>query len=181
MRRRPTRRHLLHQWSASSPATLRFRPSEGPRRDSPSEGERVGRFVHHTHPAFAELLGDLVMADGSTDHVGPILPCYGLVLVTTDVMNYDISSPRALRWLGFWVRREARRASADGKVGGTGFERSRCAADASRGRIWQVNRDVRVDATPRLDLRPSTPNPRRKQSESYKPLLRAIALPNRAG
>ena len=55
------------------------------------------------------------------------------------------------------------------------YERS-LTADASRVRIWQVNRDVRVDATPGLDLRPSTPNPRRKQSESYKPLLRNTLL-----
>ena len=49
-----------------------------------------------THPALTELFGDLVMADGAADHDGPILPLRGLLLVTTDRMNYDIlSSPGA--------------------------------------------------------------------------------------
>jgi len=34
---------------------------------------RVLGLVDNTHPALTELLGDLVVRDGSADHVGPIL------------------------------------------------------------------------------------------------------------
>jgi hypothetical protein len=35
---------------------------------------RVFGLVDNTHPAFTELLGDAVVADGLTDHETPILP-----------------------------------------------------------------------------------------------------------
>ena len=55
---------------------------------------RIFGLVDNTHPAFAELGGDLVVGDGLANHAGPILPLRRLLLRTTDVMNYDIfSSP----------------------------------------------------------------------------------------
>ena len=38
---------------------------------------RVLGFIGHTHAALAELVGDLVVADGVADHDGPILPFCG--------------------------------------------------------------------------------------------------------
>ena len=53
---------------------------------------RVLGLVDDTHAALAELLGDLVVRDGLADHNGPILPPYGVIVITTDVMNDDIFS-----------------------------------------------------------------------------------------
>ncbi len=52
--------------------------------------------VHDTHPSLTELLGDAVMADGSADHAGPILPRCGQMVGTTDPLT-DPIVPRAGR------------------------------------------------------------------------------------
>ena len=44
--------------------------------------------VDHAHAALTELLGDAAVRDGLADHDGPILPRYGLLLVTTDVTRF---------------------------------------------------------------------------------------------
>jgi len=49
-----------------------------------------------THPALAELLGDLVVRDGLADHAGPILARFRYVAGTTDPSIRHIFSPRGL-------------------------------------------------------------------------------------
>ncbi len=57
---------------------------------------RVLGLIDNTHAAFTELLSDPVVGDRGADHAGPILPPYGLMVITTVRMNYDIfSSPGA--------------------------------------------------------------------------------------
>jgi len=48
--------------------------------------------INNTHPALAELLGDLVMADSLAGHDTPILARFSYLSRTTDVMNDDIFS-----------------------------------------------------------------------------------------
>ena len=43
--------------------------------------------VDDIHPALTQLLGDAVVRNGLADHVGPILPLWGLVLRATDVLS----------------------------------------------------------------------------------------------
>ena len=64
---------------------------------------RVLGLINNTHPSFTELLGDAVVGDGLADHGRPDCTATGYLVITIDVMNYDIFSARAVasaRFLG---------------------------------------------------------------------------------
>ena len=68
---------------------------------------RVFRLVDNTHSTLTEFLGDLVVADGATDHAGPILARFRYLAGTTDLMNRQIFFVRAALSARVLVRREA--------------------------------------------------------------------------
>ena len=57
--------------------------------DGPIELGVLG-LIDYTHPALAELGGDLVMADSLANQDGDIVPLLRLLSVTIDVTNYQI-------------------------------------------------------------------------------------------